>query len=131
MSATFGALLHGEFSSANASALTEAASRFALYGGGLTTALTLGAKDVVYVSALVIACGSNALTVTIYDGADNVADPGELVARVSLLAGTSSIIDFSQSARKCQIGTYIHLKTSGAGQIDGVLYGNVNREQEL
>jgi len=64
-----GGQVHGEFSSTDATALNEANSRFALYGAGSTSALTLNANDVVQIhiippakwrsalAAPVIACG--------------------------------------------------------------------------
>jgi hypothetical protein len=130
MSVAFGAIVHGEFSSSDASGLSEVNSRFALYGGGATTALTLGTNDVVYVTGLIIACGSSPLTVSIYDGANNVVDAGEMIARATLAGGTTSVIDWTQSPHKCQLSSYPKVKTSGAGQIDVVLNGTINREQE-
>lgn len=112
---------HGEFSSADASALTEVNSRFTLYGVGSATGVTLGANDYVVVKDIVITTGA-ALTVDIYDGANNAVAAGESIAKV-IVNGT--IVLPLTVPHVCAKGTYPKVKTSGAGQVDVVIRGHI------
>src|SRR5262249_5248933 len=116
-----GAPVHGEFSSADASALTEAASRFALYGAASTAAVTLAGTDVVVITDLLINTGA-AITVQVYDGADNAVGAGELVHKATVNGTTT--FGFA-TPHYCRAGTYPKVKTSGAGQVDCLLRGSI------
>lgn len=118
-----GVEFHGEFSSADASALNEASSRFALYGARSTSAITLASTDCVRITDIVFKSVA-AINVDIYDGANNAVDAGELIARVAFAANTSAVVSFG-AAHHCQVGTYPKVKASGAGQIDVVIHGFV------
>lgn len=123
MASAEGVPVHGEFSSANASALTEANSRILLYGAGSTTAVTLGANDQVMITDLTIVAGA-ALTATIYDGADNTAGAGEVIAKGSFGAN-GGVHECACSPHYCQKGTWPKVLTSGAGQIDVIIRGTI------
>jgi len=118
-------IFHGEFTSADASALSEPNSRFTLYEYGGTSTITLGATDTAVISDLTIVTGA-ALTVTVYDGADNTVDAGEVIARGNFPANGGETHK-SGCPHSCQIGTYPKIKTSGAGQIDGVVRGYIQK----
>jgi hypothetical protein len=121
-----GVPFHGEFSSADASALTEANSRFSLYGGSSTSALTLTTKSLVQIAELVISVGATAIAVTIYDGADNVVGAGEKVLKINA-AINSGLSWIRQAPHYCQQGSggtpYPKVITSGAGQVDVAISG--------
>jgi hypothetical protein len=121
-----GVPFHGEFSSADASALTEANSRFTLYGGSSTSALTLTSNSLVQIADLVISVGASAITVTIYDGSDNVVGAGEKVLKVNA-AINSGLAWTRQAPHYCQQGTggipYPKVITSAAGQVDVTISG--------
>lgn len=117
-----GVPVHGEFTSADASALSESNSRFAIYGGGSTTAVTLAAGDYVTISDLDILCGSSALTVTVYDGANATVDAGETVV-IGDYPANGGIARTYRSPHVCQKGTYPKVKTSGAGAVKVVFHG--------
>jgi hypothetical protein len=115
MAVAKGPEVHGEFASADASALTEPNSRFALYPGGSTSAITLGSSDVVYVTALMLSATSTIL-VTVYDGATNGAGAGTLIFQGVILANTTVTMDWTQAPHRCQKGTYPKVKAA-AGQV--------------
>lgn len=132
MSVAFGAPIHGEFSSADASALSEPNSRIGLYKGGsikTDSVLVLGATDKVFISSLLIAVGATALTVTIYDGSDNAVDAGEVIAVVVLAVNSTVAIDWTQTPRRGPIGAggipFPKVKTSAGGQVYVTLLGTV------
>jgi hypothetical protein len=110
-----GTPIHGEFTSADASALSEANSRLALYGAGSTTSLTLGSTDYVALTDLVISVGA-ALTVTIYSGADATVDAGEQMAKLTFAAAGVQSVRLDTPGWTL-IGTYPKVKTSGAGTV--------------
>lgn len=117
---------HGEFTSADASALSEENSRFALYlnkGTAAKTALTLASNEQVVITDIFVLAGA-ALTVTLYDGANNTPAAGEriLLANFSANGGCSSIL---HTGHACLGGTYPKVKTSGAGQIDATIRGYI------
>jgi hypothetical protein len=121
-----GAVFHGEFSSADASALTEPNSRFLLYGAGSTSAVTLNANDEVTVTDLKIMAGS-ALTVTVYDGSDATADAGEVISAGDYAANGGEAQNFT-APHVCQKGTYPKLKASGAGTVKAQIRGYICRK---
>ena len=113
---------HGEFSSADASALSEANSRLSLYPPGSTSAITLASTDQVLITDIKVGVGATALTVTVYDGADATAGAGEVIDKGGYAVNTSQ----SQNrviGHYCQAGTYPKVKTSAAGQVDVILTG--------
>jgi hypothetical protein len=122
---TTGALLHGEFSSADASGLSEANARILLYGAGSTTAVTLDSNDNVVITDVLIVAAA-ALTVTVYDGANNTVGAGEVVAKGSFPANGGAALNFS-APHVCQKGTWPKVLTSGAGQIDVYIKGYIYR----
>jgi len=119
-----GVPFHGEFSSADASALSEANSRLALYGAGGVSALTLNANDFVSITDVTISTGA-ALTVQVYDGANNAVGAGEQVC-IAKINGAIAI-PFTV-AHTCQKGTYPKVITSGAGQVDVTIRGTIIRQ---
>lgn len=123
---TTGAVCHGEFSSADASALTEANARILLYGAGSTTAVTLAATDHVIITDLKILCGATGLTVTVYDGANNTAGAGEVIAKGTYAANGGEANNYS-APHVCQAGTWPKVLTSGAGQVDVSIKGYIYR----
>jgi hypothetical protein len=122
-----GAPFHGEFSSSDASALSEPNSRFALYGAGGTTALTLDANDIVCVSDVKILCGSTALTITVYDGADATVGAGETVSAGDYPANGGEVWA-GQVPHVCQTGTYPKVKASAAGAVKAQIRGTIRRK---
>src|SRR4051794_8687733 len=106
-------LYHGEFSSADASALSEPNSRILLYGPGSTTALTVGSTDQVVITDVRIIAGA-ALTVQVYDGANNSVGAGEVIDQGNFAANGGAAHDLL-TPHTCQAGTWPKVKTSGAG----------------
>jgi hypothetical protein len=132
MSAALGYPLHGEFFSADASALTEPNSRILLYQGGAikgATALTLGATDYVFISALLISTDTT-LHIQVYDGGDNVVDAAEMIADVRLLANTSIALSWTHNPRRGPVGAggipYPKIKSSAGGNVSCILIGTVH-----
>ena len=127
MAVAIGSPIHGEFASADASALTEPNSRILLYGGGRTTAITLAATDQVIVTSIVVNLGATARTVTIYDGADNVADAGEVLSLTFPPVNGTVVIPLIEP-HFCQVGTWPKVITSGAGQVNVIIHGTIYRK---
>ena len=121
-----GVPVHGEFSSADASALTESGSRFALYGAGGTSAITLNANDYVSIDCISVSSGGTTLTISVYDGANATVDAGELVWRGIVPTSTSQFIVL-RTPHTCQPGTWPKVKSSDTGQVDLVLHGTIYR----
>lgn len=119
-----GAGVHGEFGSADASALTEANSRIVLYPYDSVSAVTLASTDWLFVTDLLVSVGA-ALTVQVYSGADATVDAGELVAKLAFAAAGSQHVRLYTPA-VCRRGTWPKVKTSGAGQVDVTLYGSLS-----
>jgi hypothetical protein len=117
--------VHGEFSSADASGLTEPNARISLFQTGTTTAVALAAGDVLVITDLSVVAGA-ALTVTVFDGADATVDAGETILKGDFAAKTN-LGQRAATPFECQAGTYAHVKTSGAGQIDAQLRGYVRK----
>jgi hypothetical protein len=121
-----GAHVHGEFSSADASALSESNSRFGLYGGGSTTAVTLAATDSVFVTSLTI---NNAAAVTvlfsIYDGANATPAAGEYIWHGEVAADSTVTIPLFPP-HQCIVGTYPKVQAA-AGQVYVQLGGFIVR----
>lgn len=113
--------IHGYFTDDDASALAEADQRFGLYPNGSATALTLGSSDYVVVHGLNILTGG-AITVTVFDGANNAAAAGEVIAKVTVNGNYNVPL---VRPFVCQKGTYPKVLTSGAGQVDVTLNGEI------
>lgn len=120
----YGREFHGDFSSADASGLSESNSRIALYERGTTTAITLGTTQRVVVTDVVVVAGA-ALTVTVYDGADATASTGERIV-MGNFAANGGVSQALSVAHCCQAGTYPKVKTSGAGQVDVQIHGVIS-----
>ena len=117
--------VRGEFSSADARALTEENARVTLYPASSTTALSLASTDVVRISAAVITAGTTGnLIVTLYDGANNTVAAGERLLRVSVLQNSTVVVPLPQ-AIYCQAGTYPKVLTDAAGDVNVTLTGAV------
>jgi len=121
-----GTPFHGEFTSADASALNEANSRFSLYGMGSTSAITLASTDQVVITDLKLICGATGLTVTVYDGANNTVAAGERITMGTYPANGGEAQNFT-TGHYCQTGTYPNVITSAAGQIDVQIRGYIYR----
>lgn len=118
------AAIHGEFASADASALTEINARLALYGPGSVTPIVLGATQQVVITSAQLSTGATALEVRIYDGANNADAAGEVVARLNLPVNGSAIVQFPQG-HHCQAGTYPKVIASAAGAVDVLIHGYI------
>jgi hypothetical protein len=130
-SLTQGRPFHGEFSSTDASALSEANSRFTLYDAGNTpNAITLAANERVVITDFIVNyAGSTTRTIQIYDGPDATADAGEKVWQGALAQNGNAFAQFTVP-HYCQTGPtngYPKVKTSGAGQIDVIIKGIIQR----
>ena len=123
--ANIGVPFHGEFTSADASALDETNSRMSLYGPGSVTAVTLDSNDQVIITDLKVIAGS-ALTVTIYDGGNTTVAAGERID-LSNFGANGGVFEGMTTPHYCQKGTYPKVKTSGAGQIDVQIRGRIRR----
>lgn len=119
-------IVHGEFSSSDASDLSESNSRFTLYGAGKASVGTLAATDQVVVTDVKVMVGSSALTVTLYDGSDATVDAGETITVGDYAANGGEAQNFS-CPHVCQSGTYPKVKTSGAGAVKVQLRGYIRR----
>jgi hypothetical protein len=117
---------HGEFSSADASALSEVNSRFALYASNSTTAIALAANEQVLITDVDVVCGATGLTVTLYDGADTTVGAGEQILKGSF-AANGGISSHLLVPHYCQVATYPKLKSSAAGQVDATVRGVIVR----
>jgi hypothetical protein len=113
--------VHGYFTSADASALTEANARILLYPGGSSTALTVGTTDYVLVTGINILT-AGALTVTVYDGADATPAAGEIIAKVTV---NGNLCIPLETPYICQKGTWPKVLTSASGQTDVTIRGSV------
>lgn len=113
---------HGEFTSADASALTEAASRFTLYVAHATTAITLLSGDKVVVIDLWF-WSVGAVAVSIYEGADATVDAGEKIWGTATVTANANVFQSLAVPHYCQAGRYPKVKTGAAGQIDAIIRG--------
>lgn len=107
--------IHGEFTSADARALTEANARFTLYRAGSTYTLT--STDVVVVCSLQLSTVT-AMTVQVYDGANNSVAAGENIFRAVVAANANEVgAYFGDAPHVCQAGTHPKVISDTAGQI--------------
>ncbi len=120
---------HGEFASADASALSESNARVALYGPG-GSALTLNANDHVVITDICASAASGVSSlVSIYDGTNNTVSAGEILFRVSLDGGANASSVSNQSLKSpivCQKGTYPKVHAT-VGQIYVSIHGYIER----
>lgn len=116
----------GSFSSADASGLSEANSRFTLTPAGGTAAITLASNDQVVLTDLDAVAGG-ALTLTVYDGSDTTVGTGEQVIKGNF-AANGGISSHLVTPHYCQPGTYPKVKTSTAGQVDVTVRGIILRQ---
>lgn len=123
---TSGALCHGEFYSADASALSETNARILLYGAGSTTAITLDANDNVVITDIKVMVGATTLTVTVYDGANNTVAAGEVIDKGLYAAYNGAVLTLS-APHVCQKGTWPKVLTSAAGDVWVYLKGYIYR----
>ena len=117
---------HGEFSSADASGLSEPNSRFTLYGARSAAALTLNAGDVVTITSLSVSSAGTNLTISVYEGADATVDAGEVVFKGVIPTNSTQSKVFA--GHECQKGSYPKVKASGSGQVDVVIHGLIERQ---
>ncbi len=121
--------VHGEFTSADASALTELLSRITLYHPVTKAAVSIDAGDVLVITDLQLVVGA-AITVTVYDGADATPAAGEVICRGNF--GANGGVDASfRTPHYCKQATWPKVKGGAAGQIDVSLRGRVMRAGEL
>ena len=109
---------HGEFSSADASALSEVNSRFALYASNSLAAVTLAANEQVLITDIDVVCGGTALTVTLYDGADTTVSAGEQVLK-GTFAANGGISSHLLVPHYCQKGLAFLPIAGGRARQDG------------
>lgn len=112
-----GELVHGEFTSADAST----AAAVALYDAqGVARVLAATERLIVESYHMVSAV---ALTVTLFNDndADSVVDAGEVIGRGSF--GANGGLAESSIQHKCKRGIGLKIKASGAGQVDAVVRG--------
>lgn len=119
-----GAPFHGEFTSADASALTEANSRFTLYVPHTTTAITLASTSRVVITDLWF-WSVGAVAVSIYDGADATVSAGEKIWGTATVAANTNVFRSLVTGHHCQTGTWPKVKTGAAGQIDAIIHGYI------
>jgi hypothetical protein len=126
---------HGEFSSADARALTEATTaRIRLYGPGSATALAVGAADKVVITDITLSsteAGPVDQLFTIYDGANATPVDGEILLRVFLGPTTGGDASISVSLKNplvCQAGTVPKVASSAAGQVYVSCTGYIAKE---
>lgn len=127
-----GRIFFGYFTSADASALTEGNSRLTLYDTN-RSAITLAANERVVIDQIDVIVGGSGLTVTLYDGADATPAAGEIFF-LGTLAANGYV---SQSLMTPQYGKnnnslvtplgYPKVKTSGAGQVDVIVRGVIEK----
>ena len=123
-----GRAFHGEFTSADASALNEANSRFTLYGNqGQTakTGITLAANEQVVITDIQL-WSVAAVTVQLYDGANNSVAAGEKIFHAPMTAN-GHVEQSLTTPHYCLEGSCPKVKTSGAGQVDVLIRGVIVR----
>lgn len=123
---TGGVPIRGEFSSADATALTEANSRLLLYGQGSASAVTLTANDHVLIHSVTVSSAATNALVQVYDGADNAVDAGEEIFGAIIPTNTNTSALFGVPVC-CQKGRYPKVKASAAGNVRVQFRGMVVR----
>jgi len=119
---------HGEFSSADASNLSEEASRLTLYelGGSGTTTISLADDDEVVITSCSMSTTAigGSIILQLFDGPDSSLSVGELIARGVV---TTSVMAYQTLPvpHICRAGTYPKVKASGSGQVDVIIHGYI------
>lgn len=113
---------HGEFASADASALSEPNARITMYGRDKNV-ITLLSTDIVVITDIVT-CAGAALTVTLFDGADATPDAGEIIEQGDWSAN-GGVREGAVTPHYCKVGTYPKVKTSGAGAVKVGIRGHI------
>lgn len=117
---------HGEFSSADATALSEEDSQFTLYDTAKNV-ITLANNDQVLITDLIVAnnTGFNSVQFTVYDGSDNSAGAGEKIYHANMddAATSNPITMHFPVPHYCRVGTYPKMKTNLSGQVDAIIRG--------
>lgn len=117
---------HGEFGSTDATALTEANSRFLLYHSWTKAAITLGANERVIVTDFDLNNGHTALLeILLYDGADATPEASEVLAKHELPVNGSFGMNLS-TPHVCKVGTVPKVKATVAGRIDCTIRGIIS-----
>lgn len=125
---TQGRAFHGEFTSADASALSEANSRITLYSIENAGTITLASNERVVITDIFVLAGA-ALTVTLYDGGDNSVAAGEriLLGNFAANGGLNGPLATPHYCQRGPTNGYPKVKTSGAGQVDVTIRGVIER----
>ena len=113
---------HGEFTSADASALSEANSRFGLYVPFTLTTIPLVSTDRVVITDVWF-WSVAAVAVSVYDGSDTTVSAGEKIWGTATVTANTNVWQTLATPHHCQTGTYPKVKTGGAGQIDAIIRG--------
>ena len=120
-------IFHGEFSSADATAAalggTEPPYRFTLYPAGSKVALVLAATEQVVITDISLGSKTAMTFLKLFDGADAVADAGELIAIIESGTGHGGLFWTPSIPHRCQVGTYPKAIAQAAGQLDIVIRG--------
>lgn len=117
LSQTLAQVVHGEFSSADATALSAGTTaRIVLHGPGSTSALTLDANDYVQILSATVSSAATTALVQIYDGADATVDAGEEIFG-GIVPTNSTVSANFHSPHVCQKGSYPKVKASAAGNV--------------
>jgi len=112
-----GLVVHGEFSSADASSpATEADARIKFYRPGDTTEYVLEATEGFVITDYVLTTGA-AITVTLYGGDNVTAVAGERYLNNLFPADGGAAMPLVTPFHFAE-GVYPKIRTSGAGQID-------------
>jgi hypothetical protein len=125
MDQSLGRPFHGEFSSANASSLTEAQERFTLYSAGSNNSITLASTDMVVITDVFIYAAAS-MKVTVFDGSGANPSAGNYILQGTLAANTVAFPSLN-TPHYCAVGTYPHVQTSTSGQIDVYIHGIIIR----
>jgi len=115
---------HGEFTSTDATELSETGQRFTMYrsqGATVKTAVTLAANEQVVITDIFLHC-ELAMTVWVFDGANNTPNNGESILRSSFAINSGCGFQLNVP-HYCLQGTYPKLKTSTAAKIDAIIRG--------
>lgn len=120
-----GRVISGVFSSADASGLSEANSRFALYDTSRNAISSLAANEQVIITDIQVIV-EDGLAVNVYDGADTSVAAGENIASATLPDG-GGFVRSLQTPHFCTLATFPKIKTSGAGQINAHINGYIVR----
>lgn len=122
---------HGEFSSADATALSEENARFTLYGNqGSTvkTAITLASNEQVVITDIYVSVATGTPLVQIFDGSNNSPAAGEKIFEAKMADNTNGNIAPRErvalvTPHYCLQGTYPKCKADSAVQVYAIIRG--------